>query len=446
MDVAKKKKILFKAFPKQAEFAEAVFSNKYRYLMYGGAIKGGKTVLCITLIFTFARMFPGSRWAIVRSDLSRIQRNIIPVYNKMRPDFVEKINYRTWTSKCKNGSEIILFPESYAIDKDLDRFKGLDVNGFLLEEANELQEKTFYKAIERAGSWIVPNLEVQPPPLILLNTNPANNWVYQLFYKPWKEGKLKPPYYFLPANIYDNLYLSKEYKQSLKSLPPNIYNRFVKGDWTAIEDPDQLIKYEWIAQALSIKKEKGKQKVGIDVARYGDDKSVIARINGNALVDIVEFDQYDINRFSAICQNYITQHSIDADMVGVDAIGLGAGVVDNLRNAGFDVIEIIAGGKPVFIPDDIIPQEFTFYNLRSQMWFYCREMLRLGKIAIHVNNQQLIEDLTAPRYKISGDKVLRVESKDEVKKRIGRSTDFADAFIQALVVEHLNYKIGIIQI
>ena len=429
------KQILFEPFGKQKEFMDAVRSGKYRYLLYGGAIRGGKSYVAMATIIILARIFKGSRWAIVRKDLGRIRRNVVPTFEKIKPtNFVGPLNKSEWSYTCSNGSEILLVAESLKDDPDLDRFKGLEVNGFLLEEANELSEKTWNKCIERAGSWIIADGQ-QPPPLILLTTNPADNWVKRVFYDPWKDGVLKPPYFYLPANIFDNPYIPQEYLESIKNLPPKEYRRFVEGDWSQSDEPDQLIKYQWIREAYEIELQGGKQRLGVDVARFGDDETVLAKMLGNALVEIQGYKNMSIDRTATITQNKIMEDGIDADMVGIDVVGLGAGVVDNLRRAGYTVKAISSGEKPVHIPG--WNTHFKFYNLRSQMWWFLREKLRNGEIAIAVQNQKLVEDLTAPRYEIRSDKTIRVESKDEIKKRLGRSTDYGDAFVYAMFVEYL---------
>lgn len=229
--------------PKQAQLVEAALSGEYLYLLYGGAIRGGKSFCAILTLFLLARIFPGSRWAIVRKDLPTLRRNTVPTIEKVKPEgFAGRLNQSDWTITCRNGSQIILFPESIGPDPDLDRWKGLEVNGFVLEEANELDERSWFKAIERAGSWIVPGLEHQPPPLILLTSNPAFGWLKQTFYDPWKVGGLEAPYYYLPATVHDNPHLALEYLASLRNLPDHEYRRFVEGDWTVAAG---LALHEW---------------------------------------------------------------------------------------------------------------------------------------------------------------------------------------------------------
>jgi len=162
---------------------------------------------------------------------------VLPSFNKLRPTaFCSQVNQSDWTVTCRNGSQILFFSESLQEDPDFDRWKGLEVNGFVLEEANELlgEERTFAKAIERAGSWIVPN-GPQPKPLILLTCNPSPGWLKDRFYDPWVAGTLEAPYYFLPALPKDNPHLPADYLASLDNLPEAQYRRFVQGQWEGLE-------------------------------------------------------------------------------------------------------------------------------------------------------------------------------------------------------------------
>lgn len=171
-----------------------------------------------------------------------MRQNTVPSFNKLREltgGFVGEINQSTWTSTCRNGSVIIFFSESLDIDPDLSRWKGLEVNGFLLEEADELAERSYFKAIERAGTWIIPAKTVggvaeQPPPYVLCTFNPCPNWPKRVFYEPWNAGTIDHPYAFIPATQADNPYISDEQREAWKALPEHEYRRFVIGDWESL--------------------------------------------------------------------------------------------------------------------------------------------------------------------------------------------------------------------
>lgn len=226
----------FTATPAQDRFFAATFSGDYSVLAYGGGIRSGKSATALMLAQLLCRIYPRSRWAIVRTDLPTIKRNVLPTFSKFRvPGFMGEVNQAdSWTSTATNGSQIVFFSESIQEDPEYNRWRGLEVNGFFLEEANELQEASLNKAIERAGAWVVPGLATQPPPLVVCTFNPSGGWVKRKFYDPWKAGTIAAPWYYQPATIADNPHIPAAYLDALKKLPERDYKRFVEGDWSFI--------------------------------------------------------------------------------------------------------------------------------------------------------------------------------------------------------------------
>lgn len=439
-------------FPKQDEFAAAAFSGDYRYLMYGGAIRGGKTVVLLAIVFALCRIYPGSRWCLTRADLPKIRRNLLPTFEKFKPDFFGSVNKSDWTCTAANGSQIIFMPESLKDDPEGDRFRGLEVNGFGNEEAGEIAEATFNRQMERAGTWTLLDEDGRPrahqPPALILNTvNPTLAWPKRRFHDPASAGKLAAPYFYLPARADDNPHISAALRESWKAMPESEYRRFVLGDWTVADAPDQLIKYEWVKAAQEGNApEPGRGALGVDVARYGDDETTLARFDGNTLAALETFKNLDNVTVAAKVRETMGDHGIGADRCAVDSVGVGSGVVDVLRAAGYDVSEAVGGAKPVerlAMPvkegeDPSRSTAYTFRNLRSQMWWYAREALRCGRVCIDVEDPRLVDDLLAPRYKVTNDRQVQVESKEDMKKRLGRSPDRGDAFVYGLFAEHVR--------
>lgn len=239
------KEILFEPFPKQEEFINAALSGDYSFITYGGAIRGGKTYALLALFIILSRFFPGSRWAIVRKDMPTIKQNLIPSWNKIKPtNFIAAYNQSTQIVTFKNGSQIIFFPESHDTDKDYDRWRGLEVNGFGFEEINECQEATLFKAFERAGSYILPmvlskdgvwNKANQPKPIIVATCNPTQGWFKKLVYEQQKINALRPGWLYIQSRIFDNLPLLEQQPDYLPNLKTNLnhyeYAVFVEGDW-----------------------------------------------------------------------------------------------------------------------------------------------------------------------------------------------------------------------
>jgi hypothetical protein len=132
-------------------------------------------------------------------------------------------------------------------------------------------------------------------------------------------------------------------------------------------------------------------------------------------------------------------NSILPERALVDNVGLGAGTVDALHGMDIPVRPFNSGSThPMYTK----PQGsfFRFKNARSWAWWNARELLRLGRIHIPEKlaraHPQLVRDLTAPRYRIHG-KEIEVEPKVGnnvwgIKARLGRSTNYGDAFVYAL--------------
>ena len=222
---------------KQTQAFKEVMSNKYNFILYGGAIRGGKSYwLLITFIF-LASKYSGSRWVIIRESLQTLKRTTFVTWNKLLAQGLDKeiihINNDTHTYTFKNGSQIIFMGENYNDDKDLTRFAGLECNGFGADEINELQEDTLDKMIERAGTWFIQSA---PKPIVLATCNPSAGWVKDRVYEPYVKGHLINSWLYIPARVTDNLHIPKEFLLSLKeNLTPIKYRRVVEGDWYAHE-------------------------------------------------------------------------------------------------------------------------------------------------------------------------------------------------------------------
>lgn len=213
----------------------AIQSEKYNFILYGGAIRGGKSVWGLSALLVMCSVFPKSRWCVIRENMEKIRTTTIPSFLKLNPS--GKLKQSPYEYIHPNGSVILFKSESYAIDKELDWMKGLEVNGFLFEEINECQEKTFNKAFERSGSWVIPGGKFQPKPIILATCNPTFGWVKTLVYDKWKNDTLPINWLYIPSKITDNVdeygnsNLPADYIENLKNMPKFEYMVFVEGNW-----------------------------------------------------------------------------------------------------------------------------------------------------------------------------------------------------------------------
>lgn len=232
---------------KQYAFLEAILLETepssrrgYRFFFYGGAIRGGKTYVCLTALVLLAKKYPNSRWHIIRNDLSNLLKTTIPSMEKLLhgANVVWHRVSSDYYIKFPNGSRIYFFQEMLPKDPDLARFKGLETNGIFLEQIEELSRKTYEKAKERVGSWKIPllPLEANPPPIILSTFNPTNNWLKSEIYDKYAANELTVPYYYMSALPIDNPYNEAHQFEVWSLLDSKNYNRFVKGAWDYEDD------------------------------------------------------------------------------------------------------------------------------------------------------------------------------------------------------------------
>lgn len=154
--------------------------------------------------------------------------------------------------------------------------------------------------------------------------------------------------------------------------------------------------------------------LGADVARYGDDKSVIAVRQGRKLLDLKTFSGLDTMSFAHQVSVAIRKYKPIATFV--DVVGIGAGVVDRLRMLGYDIIEVNGGTKA--------REEDRWADKRAEMWVRMREWLEGADIPDH---QELYEGLIGVQYFFDDKERLRLERKADMKKRDLKSPDEADA-------------------
>lgn len=421
--------VFFKPHPKQQEFMDAVLSGTYSYLLYGGAIRGGKTFVILATLLLLCKIYPGSRWIVVRKTNDVLNRNVLPSFNKLVPSsFLLDYNKSTKTAIFKNKSEIMFMAESADEDPEMDRFKGLEINGGAMEEADECREALFWKLVERAGSWALPKM---PKPLILLSCNPNQGWVKKLFYTPYQKGVLKAPFFYLPAKITDNPHIPQSFLDSIKNLPEKIYKRFVEGSWDAGDNDEQLI--SWVHLTASIERvpnylSDGPYSLGVDPARYGKDRCIFYLFKGFRVIECREVGKTDIPEVAEITREFITTYNIPHDRVFMDVVGLGGGAYDILHRDGYYIQQVIGGSKAI---EQSTESGWKFYNLNAQINWNTKLYFENGLICGNIDEQTLTE-LAAYRYIINSERTIRTSSKDDIKKVLGVSPDKADGFKYAL--------------
>ena len=159
---------------------------------------------------------------------------------------------------------------------------------------------------------------------------------------------------------------------------------------------------------------------GLDVARYGGDNSALCVRQGNTVLELKSFQSMDLMQLcGAIKNRYDDCTALERPQeILIDVIGLGYGVVDrlaeqNLPVRGFNVAEAPATKK-------------NYLNLRAELWFAIKDWLAQRDCRLP-NDDELVSELAAPIYKYTSSGKIKLESKEEMRKRGIKSPDKADA-------------------
>lgn len=162
--------------------------------------------------------------------------------------------------------------------------------------------------------------------------------------------------------------------------------------------------------------------MGVDVARFGDNLSVIAIRKGRDAKGIAWERFQGIDTMELAARVTATYLRLRADAVFVDGTGVGGGVVDRLRQLHVPVFDINFGSKA---DRYLIEGDAALYaNKRSEMWGAMREWLRNGAIP---DDTELVDELVAPEYTLNRAGEIQLEPKDDMRKRGVASPDRGDA-------------------
>ena len=165
--------------------------------------------------------------------------------------------------------------------------------------------------------------------------------------------------------------------------------------------------------------------LGVDVARFGDNLSVICMRQGRKVWPLIKFRGLDTMQLTAQVIKVIIDWN-PASVV-VDGVGIGAGVVDRLVHLGYkDLVTDINGGS---IPDD----GNTYYNKRAEMWGLMRDALKAGVEL--PEDRELSDDLIGVNYGFSAKQQIQLEKKEDMRKRGIASPDCADALAMTFAVQ-----------
>jgi len=402
-----------KPLPWQEELLRKIAAGRRRISVRAGHGVGKSTVCSWAIVWVMCTRFPqkcvmtaptaGQLFDALFSELKAQVNKLPPVLRESFDVLSDRISLKaapesSFASARTSSSER---PEALA---------GIHSENVLLivDEASAVPEAVFEAA---AGSMSGHSA------CTILIGNPTRN--SGLFYRTHHE--LASDWDTMHVSCLDISLVSRDFVEQIKTTygeGSNAYRIRVLGDF-AVADNDTLIAAELVDAAMSrdvtVDVSDG-MVYGLDVARFGTDRSALCKRKGNVVMEVKSWGGLDLMQLvGAVVNEARTDNPVE---ICVDTIGLGSGVADRLREMGYNVRDVNVAEASAMNPNA--------NKLRDELWLSVKDWLATRTVKVP-NESTLRHELVAPRYSFTSSGKIVVESKDSMKKRGMRSPDLADA-------------------
>ena len=333
---------------------------------------------------------------------------------RMRPEIFNEIDIKADRISLKAIPHEAFIVARTARREQPEAFQGFhgDRLVFIADEASGVDDIIFEVG---EGSMSTPNTNV------ILTSNPTRREGY--FFEAFKPDS---GYKTMTVSCNHSSLVAGDYKAHMASKygeDSDVYRVRVLGEFPH-STVDSIISRIVVEEALEkqVTQSLFYPVWGVDVARYGSNKTALAKRQGNHLLEPVKMwsRQDTMSTVARIVDEYeMTPHELRPYEIYVDVVGMGAGVVDRLAELKFPVVGINVQGGSAWKEVNL--------NLKSDLWCRARDWFLQQNVSIP-NQPELVEQLVAVGYKYQNGK-FRVESKEDLMSRSVASPDAADAFV-----------------
>lgn len=407
-------------------------------VLYGGSAGAGKSWLGCLWITTLCLQYPGIRCLIGRTVLQQLKMTTLNTLFETLGSMGMKsgehyvYNGQSNTITFNNKSEIILKDLQYQpSDPNFDSLGGLELTAVFVDEAAQISQLA-YNILKSRIRFKLTEYGLEPK--ILMTCNPGQVWLKKVFYIPHIQETLPNNMAFVPALPMDNPHLPASYIEMLKTLPQAQRRRLLEGDWNYMDESDNLFDFDSISQSIfsMVPQPTDKKYMSVDVARFGSDRSVLIVWSGLAVIECLVYSKLSTTELSSEIREQIQKYGIHPSNIIVDSDGVGGGVADQIRGTNF-----VNNSKAL--------HDQNFINLKSQCYVKLSELFKEGKISINLLDPSTVDELTQELLAIKlkdtdKDNKVAIQSKDEMKKILGKSPDLSDALMMRMYYEIKNHK------
>lgn len=419
--------------PWQAELMMAVARGERRVSVRSGHGVGKSTTVAILCIWYLLTRYPvkivitaPTSAQLFDALFAEIKRwvNVLP------PQVQQLLNVKS------DRVEIAAAPETGFISARTSRaespeaLQGIHADNVLLiaDEASGVPEAVFEAA---AGS-----MSGEEACTILLG-NPTRSSGF--FFDT--HNRLKDQWWTRRVSCVDSPRVSAAYVDEMKLRYGEDSNAFrvrVLGEFP-LSDDDTVIPMHLIEAAMArdlVEDERAPAIWALDVARFGTDRSALAKRRGQVITEIKKWAGLDLMQLTGavVAEYQATQAHLRPVEILVDSIGLGSGVVDRLRELKLPCRGVNVSESP--------SMKGTYQNLRAELWFATKAWLEQRGCKL-IRDEDLMAELAGPRFKFSSSGKLQVESKDDMRKRGLRSPDLADAVCLTMAADAATAIYGV---
>lgn len=430
--------------PKQKRAVDVVNEPTVDTLILFGTVGTGKTDVAAHIIISICYKFPKSYYPVFRTNLTTAKKSVIPSYEIMldRMGLVEGHDYKFNRSesyiKFNNGSIIPFVEADETKDRGGKKIKGINSSGNHIDEADELTVSMFTQAMSRKGR----RNENGQPSISILTLNPTDAEHLVEIYDKYREGTLPKNIRCIEFDINDSWQTQQDI-DALYSNPKWWVERYINNNWHFKDEEKTIFKSALFARAKTDKIIPGRKTMGYDVADEGKDRAGGAEWENFTLYDItITKDSTQIMK-SEDQADWIMRRSDDRSIgyenCAVDGVGNGVGVITagRMKDAEFAVFKSGMKADMYLTFDDHAPSKseaeknseiVSFNNLRSQVAYMLAMGLENGRVKLFVETPYLKDFISEAQqhHNTVKDKVFILESKEDIKKRTGKSPDIFD--------------------
>ncbi|MBR1605566.1 MAG: PBSX family phage terminase large subunit [Alphaproteobacteria bacterium] len=390
-------------------FAPLLTEHKRIKFYYGGRA-GGKSYA-----FADSLLIKGRQQKLLIACLREIQDSIKDSVYKLLCDRIalyELNDYQIFENRIENSVTGSKFIFKGLRDQDVQHIKSLEgVDIAWIEEAQTISKRSWEilePTIRKDGSeiWISMNRELENDPLwVMVASHPDDRTLVR------KVNYSDNP--FCPEEI--KIQAEKCHQRSLDDYHHIWLGEPIKQGHTKLIS-SELVRKSFLQNILT---SSSPLVIGLDVARFGDDSTVFCFRQGRLCLKFLSYEKLDNVAVANLATGFIKDYR--PQRIFMDIGGQGAGVYDILKDRGFG--EIIRG---IYFGEKAINEE-RYFNRRAEMWDSVQSWLASQPQVQLPADENLFDELTGINKKYDRRGRLQLEEKEEVKKRLGRSPDKADA-------------------